>query len=746
MSTASPLEPDLTTAGLAQAWAQATGQTTYLAMSGDETEQLLERLITRLVTAVAATPVDEQAAMEVAAELVTHDLTGSRSIGRSIEVLAHGLPRLPQLRDVDRAEAAVLRVLAALSDGYAEALRRRTLDEQEQVAQALVQARLEAEARFRDGFLSSTVGIAISTLDGIVVDANHAFAQIVGLPLADLIGVALPELLQAEDDTALAEAYRKITDGELPRFWYRRQLMDATGEVAWTHLGGSLLHDAYGVPTHLLTIVENITELHLLRQELSRQALYDVLTGLPNEHHVTSRLQEVLERAGPSTQVTLCRLNLDNFSVINDGIGRAAGDALLRAVAERLSEVVQGQPAMVARMGGDDFAILIEDGPDSPEPGVLAPSIIEALSEPVYHEGRGLALSAGVGIVRRPASGMSPAELLRCADTTLHRAKRTGSGQWSLDDPQADALDWAIYRLAAEMPGAFENGEITLRYQPVCELEGGRIVAIQALLRWERTDDTVVAHPTCLALAEQSGLLGHLGRWMVQESCSTATALGHDVAYGAPLLRVDLTRQLSQDPDLVGMVRDVLSATGLPAERLRLGVPLVALIRGRGDVLDSVGVLAELGIEMVMLCNAAGPEYLAYLEDLPLRAVEISPDVVARIAARPGADSIVAQALRHTIPLLHRTGATVIVPGVDTPEQAQWWRSAGANSARGAYFSPPVPASELPKLLTTGFPQYVQQGVLGQPTGVPGHLLGQAASGPQHHPQQVVPIDRPGNG
>ncbi len=702
MSTPAPRESELSTAMLAQAWAEMASQSTYLAMSGGETEQLLVRLITRLVTAVAATPVDEQAAMEVAAELVAHDLTGSRSIGRSIEVLAHGLPRLPDLRDVDRCDAAVLRVLAALSDGYAEALRRRTLDEQELVAQALLQAKLEAEVRFREVFLASTVGIAISTFDGVVVNANHAFAEIVGRTPEDLTGVPLPELLQAQDDTKLAKEYRALTDGKLPRFWHRRQFTAATGEVAWTHLGGSLLHDADGVPTHHLTIVENITELHLLQRELSKQALHDVLTGLPNEHYLMSRLQEVFERAAPSAQVTLCRINLDNFSVISEGLGRTAGETLLCSIASRLSGLVEGHPAMVARMGGDDFAILIEDSPTSPEPRVLAPSINEALSEPVYLDDQGLAVSAGVGIVCRQAGGTSPAELIRAANTTLQRAKRTGGGQWSLDDPQADAMDQAIYRLAAELPGAFENGEITLCYEPVHRLDGGGIVAIQASLHWERTDDdTVVKHSTCLALAEQSGQLGPVGRWMVEKSCTTHSQVLQNPACGALLLRVDLTTHLSQDPDLVAVVRGVLSTTGLRAEQVWIGVPLTALVHARGDVMDNVGVLAELGIQMVMLCNTAGPEYMAYLEDLPLNAVEISPDIVARIAARPGKDSVVAQALRQSIPLVHSTGASVIVPGIDTAEQAQWWRDAAANSARGAYFGPLVPESELPNLLAT---------------------------------------------
>jgi diguanylate cyclase (GGDEF)-like protein/PAS domain S-box-containing protein len=703
-----PVEPVLTKAVLAQAWAKATNQTTDPPLSEEMLEQLLVRLIDRLVTAVTAKPVDERAAIEVAAELVAHELTGSQSIGRSFEVLAHGLPRLVELRDVSQRDAAVLRMLAALVNGYAEALRRHTSEEQELVTQALLRVKQEelrvCEARFREVLSASVMGIAISLFDGTVITANRAFADIVGRAQVDLIGASLPELLQAEDDATLAAEYRRLTRGELPHFRHRRQFTATTGEVAWTHLGGSVLHDADGAPTHHLTMVENITEVHLLQQELSNQALHDVLTGLPNEQYLMSRLQRVLEGANPSTLVTLYRINLDNFAVINDGLGRVAGEVLLRSIASRLSDLIAEQQAMVARMGADDFAILIEHGPGSPDPSEFAASINEVLCEPVYLDDRGLAVSASVGVVHRHARGNSPAELLRAADATLHRAKRIGSGQWDLYDAQADARERQRYQLAAEMPGGFEVGEITLRYQPEYGLINGWIVALQVLLCWDRPDGAVIDHSECLALAELSPLGTSLGQWMVKELCIQQRVVSACATSGAPRMRVDLTARLSQDPDLIAVLNTALDATGLRAEDIRLGVPLAALARGRGDVVDNVRVLAaELGVEVVLLGAASGPGYLAYLEDFPLCAVEIAPDVVSRIAQRPGDNSVLTRAIRQTIPLVHSADAIVIVPGIDTPEQAQWWRDAGADAARGAHFGPPVQGPELPDLLTPNF-------------------------------------------
>jgi diguanylate cyclase (GGDEF)-like protein/PAS domain S-box-containing protein len=692
-----PAEPGLTVAGLAQAWAAAASQTTYLPVSGDELEQLLTRLIDRLVTAVAAAPMDEQAAIEVAVELVAHDLTGSSSVSRSLEVLEGGLPQLAQLQHVDERDAAVSRVLRGLAGGYAAALRQRTLDEQAEVTQALLQAKVGAErelwiseARFRQVFSESAVGIAISDLGGTVVIANRAFARIVGRTLDDVVGATLPKLLYCAEEPTLGDAYHKLANGELADFRRQGQLTAAGDEVAWIFLAGFLLHDPEGRPTHHVITTEDITELHLLQRELGRQGLHDRLTGLPNEYYFMSRLKDTLEAADPSAMITVCRVNLDSFSVINDGIGLSAGEFVLCSVAARLQELVVGERAMVARMGTDDFAILIEEATER-DLSQFAATINTLLCEPVYFVNQGIAISVGIGLVRRRAGGSSAGELIRAANTTLHRAKRVGRGQWDLYDMDYDIRQRKRYQLAAEIPGAWENGEIDVHYQPLCRLDDGGIVALAAVLRWERADGSVVGHSDCLELAEQTGLVVSLGQWIVEKTFSVHVQASNHRPDTPPLLRVDLTAQLSQDPDLVGVVRGALTATALRAEQLWLGVPLTALTCGHGDVVDNVLTLAELGIKIVLIGAQADHGYLAYLEDLPVGAVEIAADIVARIAGRSGNDSLVARAMREVIPIVRSADVTVIVPGVDTPEQAQWWRNAGADAALGTHFGPPVP-------------------------------------------------------
>lgn len=543
-------------------------------------------------------------------------------------------------------------------------------------------------ARFFQVFAAAPVGIAISDTDGAIVQANRAFAAIVGREPGALAGTRLDALFHPEDASALAAAYKQLTHGELTRTRRRRRLQDAQGEAAWTYLAMSVLHDAEGAPTHHVTIIEDITELHLVQERLTYQGLHDVLTGLPNQQYFLSRLEEVLGRADPSATVTVCAIDLDGFDVVNDGLGTDVGDRLLRSVAGRLQALVAGERAMVARFGGGEFALLIEDSPTTPDGGTLAAGVNAELGEPVYLGEHGLSVSAGVGVVRHPAGGITAAELLRSADATLRRAKRSGRGQWGLLDPDADAAEQARSRLAVAMPADWENGEVRLEYQPLIGMESGDVVALQALVRWNDA-----GHQECLELAEQTGLVLSIGRWMLREACQQLAGWAEQLGDRAPLLRVDLTTHLSHDPDLVAVVRSALDGLGVAPDRLRIGVPLAALDSGRDDVEDNVQVLADLGAGVVALGAAAGPGYFTHLEDLPVRAVEIAPHIVERLA-RGDAGSVVARAVRQAIPLVHDCGATVIVAGIDTPEQAEWWRSAGADTARGAFYGAAVAPEE----------------------------------------------------
>jgi diguanylate cyclase (GGDEF)-like protein/PAS domain S-box-containing protein len=641
----------------------------------------------RLIGALGQEPFCPEVAAEVGAWLVAWGFTDERCLRGTVEILGSVLPERPELAAIPDLPHRVASLLGALAGGYSSALRRHALD--------------HSETRQAQMCASAPVGVALSRLDGAIIEVNSVLARMLGEEPGELAGRLLTEVVHPDDATALAAAYRALGQGSRDRFHLTAKLLTTAGDTVWAEIAGSSLRDAAGQPSELVTFVKDITDLHLLELRVRHQSLHDLLTGLPNRLNFAIQLEAILERRRDAV-LLLSKIDLDGFSVVNDGLGIGVGDLLLRSVADRLQELVAKEQAIVARFDADEFAILIEESPSTPNAAALAAQINEVLSEPVYLAGRGLAVSACIGIVRRAAGESDTRELIRAAEATLHRAKHTGRGQWALYDPPADARERARYELAISMPEAWENGAVTLAYQPVVRLDPaardtGKAVALAAVLRWDHPERGVVAHEECLALAEQSGLVLTIGRWMLTAACTQLGSWRAQLDAPVPPVRVDLTSHLTQDPDLVAAVREALEATGLQPVDLQLGMPVEVIVAGSGDAEDNVRTLADIGVRTVLTRYGQAVGNLALLESLPVHGVEFAGPLVRIPAQRP--ESVLRPALAALVPLIRRTGRTVLVAGVDSDEQAGWWRHIGADAARGEALGRPVPAQQVPGLL-----------------------------------------------
>ncbi|HEY6422258.1 MAG TPA: PAS domain S-box protein [Pseudonocardiaceae bacterium] len=299
-----------------------------------EIERLLGALLETVLNTLAVGTFSPDPAREVGKRLVAARFTGEQSLSRTVELLGQALPAAPELQGVDDLARKVVSVLGAVAAGYAAALRALTLEQQERVKHALLKAVQDAEhrlrfseAKFRQLFTSSAVGITISDLDGTLQEANEALCEIVGEPPAALAGRSLYELFHPDDVAPLRMAYRELVDGRNTRTRLTQplRLIDKDGEPAWTYLAISLLNDADGEPTPHVTVVEDVTTLHLLGERLGHQSLHDALTGLPNQQFFISTLEGVLGRAERSSRITLCKIDLDGLAVINDGSAGRSG-------------------------------------------------------------------------------------------------------------------------------------------------------------------------------------------------------------------------------------------------------------------------------------------------------------------------------------------------------------------------------------------------------------------------------------
>jgi len=590
----------MTTSPLAQRWAAVLIESAYSPMSRRKLTQHLDEHAARLRAG--------QDASAVGKWLVRKRFTGPDSLRRTLEVLA------PEVSPD---------VLGELAAGYVRATRDQLFEEQEKVKNALLKAVEDAqrdlhdsEARFAQVFASTAVGIAIFDLLGAVVEANEALARMLGHE-------EMPKELFAEADAlALASACERMIASSVDSDRREWQLVRRNGDTVWVNIVLSVLRGADGLPKFHVALIEDVTEQRMLQEWLRHQSLTDLLTGLPNRASFTDKLESALASGEPHT---LGYLDVDSLTIVNDGLGYAAGDAVLVEVARRLRTVLPD--AVVARLGGDEFVVLIHGSPDV---AALAAMIDDELSEPVYLEGAGVAVSTSIGFVHASGPGVDPNAVLRRAHSTLRRAETGGKRQWAIYDHEADLSDRARFARIAAMPGAFENGEISVEYAPV-SWASGSLAFVEASLRWgtSRHDD-VVAH------ADALGLAARVGQMVLHDACSR----------GEPVL-IRLSRDQSRDQDLAAHVRTTLRACAFPASSLFLALD----VRSMPDGEENLEVLHDMGVHVLLHEFGGGFAGLSTVDRSPVWGVRL---------AAPPSERLARQGLALMVPLLRSAGVHVI--------------------------------------------------------------------------------------
>jgi diguanylate cyclase (GGDEF)-like protein/PAS domain S-box-containing protein len=668
---------------LARKWAYLLSQTSYVPWSHAELEQRLLVFVGQLADLVRTEPFDADPASAIGTQLVEWRCTDSASLRRTITTLSKGLLGLPELRPVTERAERVVAVLMALSAGFTEQLREFVISQQESLSKALRRAVRNAEeslrdseARFTQVTTTSPSGIAITDLDGNFVRTNEALRRILAFEGENLDQSCLYDVVPPERNDQLLALYANLAAGKEnpPRQMLRLRRED--GSIATVSLAASPLRDQDGSPSRAVLVVEDISELTLLQDELCRQALHDVLTGLPNRQYFTSRLEEVVHRASREDGITVFLLGLDAFTLITAGLGRSVSERLLMHVAERLKSIMDGQRAMVARFEGDEFAILVETAPNTPQPAAIAERINEELAVPVTIGDTSLAVSASIGIVEGLPVSLGPAELLGAAETTLRRAQRSRGRRYELFDPDEDARDRETFRLAAGMAGAWERGDLRVAYQPFVRLKHGSPVGVEPLLRWNRRGHTPLDHDRCVSLAEQTGLTLPLGTWRLSSACATARLQGWDLP-----LYIGFTANQAANPDLPAAVLRTLQDNNLDPQKLYLGIPAPALVAD-GQPLTSLMSLADAGVGMVATEFGAVPADLVDLEQLPVQAVHLAR---WRPRHEDGGSTSVLSALISTV---HASGVLVIVDGIMNQAHQDWWRRVGADVGQGLFYAP----------------------------------------------------------
>ncbi len=432
-----------------------------------------------------------------------------------------------------------------------------------------------------------------------------------------------------------------------------------------------------------------------------QRAFHDPLTKLPNRTYFAERLEDALREPGAHGRIAVLFIDLDRFKSVNDSLGHLVGDELLTIAAQRISECVRPED-VVARMGGDEFAVLIEKAGHAREAEVVAERIAEALANPVDLGGRSIVVSASVGVSFDDPDDPSGIDLLHAADTAMYHAKSRGRGR--VRTYRRELGEQARRRLDVEtaLRGAVERSELTLHYQPLVDLQGdGQISAVEALLRWEHQDGPAVSVPEMISIAEDSGLIHPIGAWVIEEACRQHGIWRADLEVDAPKIHVNLSGHQLRDPGIPGAVAAALSRTGTDASSLALEITESVLIGNDAHSRDAIARLRSLGIHLSLDDFGKGYSSLAYLADLDIQSLKIDRSFVQRLTEHEGAGVIV----RHVIAMAQTLGMSVVAEGTETPEQVERLRFLGSNFAQGYLFSRPVPAGQIAKLVSAAAPR-----------------------------------------
>lgn len=699
-------------------WSRAIFPVTATSMTRPEFEQHLLPLARQLSQALHARPFEPQAAHRIGAALVEAHCTDPDALSRTLGVIdsylilycgagagagigtgagtgsgagAGGEPE--QTADEGRARCA--RLQHALAAGYAHALRERTLAEQEAIARSSLLARSDAvqamhatEARFRAVFEGAAIGIGIADLDGNVLEVNETLTRMFGGLEHHVRGRKVTDWSHPEDRPHFWQLYRELVRGEREHFRVEKPFFRTDGTVLWTNLTVSLLRDADGRPQYQLALMEDTTERRLLNLRLRYEATHDALTGLPNRTLFFERLEKALS-AGDGARFGLCYLDLDGFKAINDSLGHAAGDRLLVEVADRLQSCATAPGEMVARLGGDEF-VALTTGPDTQhEVDELAARILGVLALPICVDGREFTVRGSIGIVEGPAGERTTAEVLRSADITMYRAKSAGGNRFETADPEADARAITRHGLTTALPAALEREEFFIEYQPLVHLGDGSVHGAEALVRWCHPQHGVLGPDRFIPLAEHTGLIVPLGRWVLQEAVRQARFWQERHSDGGPLrINVNLSPAQLHHPGLVADTVDVLERSGLEPGALCLEVTESALIGADEDLLKPLRQLAEMGVDIALDDFGTGYSNLANLRRLPVSVLKLDRSFTQGMQRHP-ADPVDLKIVEGIVSLAHSLELAVTVEGVETGAQAEQLRELGCDTAQGWYYARP---------------------------------------------------------
>lgn len=541
-----------------------------------------------------------------------------------------------------------------------------------------------SEARFRALVHNAADVILILGADLSIQYESPAVERVLGHRVAQRIGRSPLDIVHPDDGGWVAAALRELAERPGAELTTEYRVTDAAGAWHVVEASAQNLLDDPNVRGMVLNY-RDVSERHALDAQLRHQALHDPLTGLPNRALFQDRAQHALaRRARRASSVAIVLADLDDFRTVNDGLGHAVGDRLLQAVGQRLQAQLRAGDT-VARLGGDEFAILLEDVAID-DATLAADRTLATLRAPIRVGDHKLTLGASIGVAVAASRAETADELIRHADAAMYLAKQRGRGQVAVFDP---SLQLAVRRrlgLKADLGDALARGEFRLHYQPLVDLRGGRIVGVEALIRWQHPALGLLLPGEFISLAEESGAVVDIGRWVLEEACRQAIAWDRTLPSTARLgMSVNLSAVQLHDAASVDHVSGALRASGLTPERLTLEITESLLVVDSEATIAVLKRLKGLGVRLAIDDFGTGYSSLSYLRRFPIDTLKIDRSFVAALGTGREESTLV----RSIVKLAQSLHLETVAEGVEEAAQAAKLRLFGADIGQGYYFAAP---------------------------------------------------------
>ena len=681
---------------LAQRWVQATSGLAAVRPASAGVEHRLATILRRFAGVLRTEPFEPSGAQELGGAVVESGLCGRPPVAdvlaatlgllRADAAAALGVP------GVDGARRTTV-ALDHLAAGFAEALAAAltvpppTGSADAAGVAAIGSAGVDLRLTMAD---DAPVGVAVMTLDGRVLTANPELTAF--LELGDLLAEPRPftDFVHADDLPEVLERYTRLLRGEPDTQRMDLRVVRPDGVILWVRIVARLVRTPDGEPSHIVVVLQDDPD----RLWSPAGSVRERLSRLPGASVTEDWLRRAF--AGGITRVGICALDLDGFGALVDAHGADVGDRLLLAVAGRL-RLAAGEH-LTTRTGGDEFTVLVADPEDITAVCRVADRLLGALAVPFPIDGMDLVVSASLGVAEGPTVHGCPLELRRAADVARSWAKALGGGRRVMFDPRRDAGEAARYALVAGLPRGIANGEFRLVYQPLVTLPEGRVRGAEALVRWQHPQEGLIGPGRFIGLAEQSGAIVELGRWVLDTACAQAARWWRELGEDAPFVSVNVSPVQLGEPGWVTDVIATLRAEGLPPRQLQLEITEQAVLGDGTAVTEGLSALRAAGVRLALDDFGTGWSSLAWLRRLPVHALKIDGSFIdgLRHADADTADSAIVRAL---VGMAHALGLEVTAEWVETGVQADRLAALTCDLGQGRWFGDAGPGEWVPEMV-----------------------------------------------